>query len=365
MNVIKNLLFIFIIAFWQACNANNYCVALSGGSGGRLFPLSRINNPKQFLSINGNQTLLEDTLDRLSSIPNVKNFWISTTEHYKNKVKDCVGNRVQMIVAEPSCNNTGPAILLTCLLIAQEDPNAVIAFSPTDHYIGNTKKFAKAMATSMHYAAHSDAIVLLGVQPTRPATGYGYIAFDKNKIENNIAPVLSFHEKPNLATAEEFLHAENFLWNVGIFCASAKTFIEAFKKYASDLYDGMIKYLTDQREYETLPKESFDYAVLEKYPKIFVHPVSFEWSDIGDMKTFLTFQQCQQTNNTIIKINANENLVSHKKKLVALVDVDELCVVDTDDILLIIPQKSVNRIREVIAKLEDDPDLNNFRWNHP
>jgi len=364
----KSLIFIFILFLLNSdTKASNtiYCDALSGGGGERLWPLSRKDHPKQFLSISGEQTLLEDTLDRLSAIPGNKKLWVTTTKQYKKKIKEYAGNRLQKIVAEPTANNTAPAILLTCFLIEQEDPNALIVFSPTDHYIGNQNSFADAMEDSLKYAEQSSSIVLLGVTPTRPATGYGYIElekFEKETHKNKIARVISFHEKPNLESALEFIEANNMLWNVGIFCGSVRTFIDAFEEYAPDIFNGMIKYLAGEREYATIPKVSFDYAVLEKYPDIMVKPVCFDWSDIGDMKTFLSLQKKEMSDEKIIKINANENLVSCKKGLVVLVDVDDLCVVESDGILLVIKQDSVNRIREVVAKLKENAKLNNYRW---
>ena len=224
--------FFFFYTFQTTSTFDNtiYCDALCGGAGKRLFPLSRNNHPKQFLSLSGKQTLLEDTLDRLQAINGTKKTWVTTTRQYERKVKDYVGHRIDMIVDEPTACNTAPAILLTCLLIADEDPNALVIFSPTDHYIDDKQAFADAMQQALHQAAHSNDIILLGVQPRYPATGYGYIEFENNSLEHGLAPVLHFHEKPSQAKAEEFLKAGNMLWNMGVFCASVKTFIDAFKK---------------------------------------------------------------------------------------------------------------------------------------
>lgn len=356
----------FIVLFanisLQTIASDIYCVALAGGAGERLWPLSRKNHPKQFLSINGKQTLLEDTLDRLGAISSSIHPWIVTTKHYKDKILEYIDTKVEKIVIEPHAQNTGPAILLTALLIAHENPEACLVLCPTDHYIDDTQAFAQALQCSVEHAKKSDAIVLLGVKPTFPATGYGYIACDQQNQNGIVVPVLAFHEKPNHEKAQEFLNAGNFLWNAGIFCGSVKTFIRAFKLHAPDLYYGMLKYLAGERDYETLPKISFDYAVLEKYASILVHPVSFEWSDIGDMKTFLTIQEKNSPNKNIIEINANENLVSTTKKLVALVDVNNLCVVENEGILLIIPQDSVQKIRNVVDMLKNDVSLNIYRW---
>lgn len=342
--------------YLQTLSHNIYVVALAGGAGERLWPLSKKDIPKQFLSLNGTQTMLEDTLDRLQQIPSVSELWAVTTQELAHKVRNYSGKRLHTMVIEPDRRDTAPAILLTCLKIAERDPDGVVIFVPTDHYIQNTQRFAELMHQAIQHTASSNDITLLGITPSYPATNYGYICYDEEKRENNVAPLLAFYEKPDEIKAQHYFEQKNFLWNSGIYCAKVKCLLEAYKTYAPEIYNATTAYVQGTATYDKNPKISIDYAITEKYPHRAVILADLIWSDVGDLKTFLSL--CTNKIHKLITLNADDNLV-HSKKLVVLVGVKQLCLIETDDEIIVIPQDQLNLIRAIISILKEHSEYQN------
>jgi len=333
---------------------NVYFVILAGGNGTRLWPLSRADKPKQFLEAGEKKTLLEQAINRVSSVVPKENIWISTTENHAANIKKYVGDKIGNIVIEPGMRNTGPAILLACLQIHQKDPNAVVMFLPSDPFISDSEKFVNYVKNAISFAKNSNGITLFGIQPTYPATGYGYIEFDNINKQNAPYKVLRFHEKPDLKTAQEYIKRDNMVWNICMFCGKTQIFLEEFKTHAPEIFDGVTKYYNNQGDYNDVKSDSIDYAVMEKSDNIFVIPADFPWCDVGNIEIFLTIQkQHMQLDTNIVKVNSNNNLINVKDKLVALVGIDDLCIVETNDILLITKRDKAEKVKEIVIQLKN------------
>lgn len=353
---IISIISIYLTSAFNATPAEQelYCVVLSGGSGERLWPLSRHDKPKQFLSLVDEKSLLELTFDRLENIKAKKHYWTVTTANLAPKITSLMQNRIEHIVVEPARRNTAPAILLTCLEIFEKDPNGLVLFLPSDQHIPDQNALAQAINTILTIIIDPRHIILVGVKPTYPATGYGYIEFDQT--QNGIVPVKAFHEKPCEVMAQEYFLSSTMVWNTCIFYGKASTFIEQYQRYAPEVYQKVIEFRQGADTYTNVPDISIDYAVLEKSSFVSVLPVNFDWSDIGNLSTFLSARsQTTKPDHGTICINCANNLVHTHKKLVALVDVEDLCIADTEDVLLIVPCQKAEHVKLALgqAKKED------------
>lgn len=331
-----------------------YCVILAGGHGERLWPLSTIKKPKQLLTIDGKKTLLEQAIGRVSSLISQDHIWVSTTTYYADLIKKEVGNYIGNVFTEPSLRNTAPAILLTCLELQMLNPNAIVFFAPADSFIpeDDTDLFVSYLKKARDFVVDHDCITLFGVKPTYPATGYGYI--EVGTIETSVPiSVTSFHEKPSADIAQFYLDSGAMLWNIGIFCGKASVFIAEFKKHAPDIYDSISSYVNGNMQYEDVRSCSIDYAVMEKSDRIFVLPVDFSWCDVGNISIFLDLKNKHtELKDNVIAINANNNVVDVPDKLVTLIGVDDLCVVQENDVLLIAKKDKAEHVKAAVEQLK-------------
>lgn len=332
-----------------------YVGILAGGSGERLWPLSRADKPKQLIPFVNKKSLLEQTIDRVLSNQDItqENVFIITSEQQEAFISDTIKQRVGFIIAEPAPRNTAPAILLACQKIIQKDPAAIVVFLPSDHYVPNPEGFNTTLSKMIEYAKSHKEIVLMGLKPKYAATGFGYIQTNVHCQDNVVTRVVKFHEKPNAKTADFYLHQDDFLWNLGIFAAQVKIFLDECITYSLDLFVGMERYLAGNLGYAELPKISIDYAVIEKSPRLSVMPTSFEWYDIGNLQSFLSVQaQYSKVPNNILSLYAHDNLASVNKKIVAFIGVSNLCVVETDDAILIVNKENIEEVREILPAVK-------------
>ncbi len=347
---------------------NNYIAIMAGGVGSRFWPASREAQPKQFIDMLGmGRSLLQMTYDRFLPLIENENIYCVTNDAYIDLV---VQHLPQLpsnnIIGEPSRNNTAPSVLLAALLIAKKNPEAVIGFVPSDHLIVKDDYYRDLCEEAFNYARRHDAIVTLGIQPSRPDTGFGYINYEKHPLQNSIHKVKAFSEKPELAKAESFLSSGDYLWNAGMFFMSIKTLILSYQTLAPELYEILApltessdikQYITDN--YPLTPNLSIDYAIIEKSAEVVTIPSDIGWSDLGTWASL--FQEVEKDKNgnaimseNVILENVHNTLVKNNTgKLIILRDVNDLIIVEEEDVLMIYPMDKEQEIKQLGAKVKD------------
>ena len=339
-----------------------YCVILAGGSGTRFWPYSRHNRPKQLLKIVGETSMLQMTVDRLKKINTVHDIFIVTRQDLANTIMEEVnGVKPENIIIEPSGKNTAPCIGLSAHKIAKLDKNAVMGIFPSDHLIVGHKRFAKAVTSAKHIARKKKALVTIGLNPTFPSTGYGYIQYDPNSDSDYLDAynVKVFAEKPHLPLAKKFIKSGDFLWNSGMFIWSVDTFFENMKKYMPELFnqleqiDKLISAGRDfQDTWEKIKPESIDYGIMEKAKDVYLIKAKFEWSDLGSWNTVYNHMYKNDDGNAIkgdgIVLNGKDNLIQSENSLTAIVGLDNIVVINTDDATLVISKDHVEDVKELV-----------------
>lgn len=318
--------------------SNRFVVTLAGGGGKRLWPLSRIDHPKQLLPFYGSMTLLEKTLERMQQFAPQERQYVVTTQTYAQNIQQLVGDKIGHTIIEPVARNTAPAITLSCLEIMKHDPDALIIFVPADHVIHDQEKFTQAIEVACAYAQKHDELVLLGIKPHRAATEYGYIEIKQTSEQVN--PVERFHEKPTADVAQWYFQNETMLWNSGIICVRAAVLLREIETYAPELIQNIAAY-------ESLPSCSIDYAVLEKTKHIAVVSAEFDWSDIGSLATFIAaYAETNKSGQSIDVLGARENR-SIAQKTVIFAGVEHICLIETEDIIFVVDARQMHRSAEI------------------
>ncbi|MAP80068.1 MAG: mannose-1-phosphate guanylyltransferase [Aequorivita sp.] len=349
-------------------NNNYYAVIMAGGIGSRFWPMSTQEFPKQFHDMLGTgQTLLQKTFSRLNKIIPSNNIYILTNERYLDlTLKQLPAITKDQVVLEPAMRNTAPCILLSALKIKKENPNALMLVAPSDHWIEDEAAFANDVQACFDAAQRKDILLTLGIEPTFPNTGYGYIESEKCSA-SAIKPVSQFREKPNYETAKQFLAEGNFLWNAGIFIWSAKSITASFEKYLSAMNalfaDGMANLNTAnekqfiENNYPQAENISIDYGILEKADNVFVKKATFDWNDLGTWGALYDKLEKDENSNAIVNANtlldkATGNMIfSDRKKLVVLNGIEDYIVVDKEDVLLLFPKKKEQDIKELLKEV--------------
>ncbi len=338
-------------------------VILSGGSGSRLWPISRSSYPKQFCDI-FDEPLLEKTLKRVSSLGRAEIITVETLRVLTDKCVNDLGMEISQVIYEPFAKNTAPAVALLCwkMHLSKKD-NEIIGVFPADHIISDEKEFKKAVLFASE-CAQKNQIVTVGIQPDYAATGFGYIECDSADFASNdhlkAKQVKGFREKPDIATAEKFLSAKNYYWNAGMFVFKVSTMIEAFKTFLPEVWQTVSALKEDfsnlKEVYEKMPSISIDYGIMEKAPNQVCIPCSMGWSDLGSWddfaKIFKNGGAQGASGSEVLEVKGQNNFVfSLKQKLVGLVGVDDLIVVDTPDALLISKKGSSQDIKTLVDDL--------------
>jgi mannose-1-phosphate guanylyltransferase len=339
---------------------------MAGGKGKRFWPKSRERHPKQLLKIFGEKTMIQSTVERLKpAIPAERIFVVSTETQMSLLKKQLSGLPAKNFIIEPKGKNTAPCIGLAALFMEKIDPDGVMAVFPADHLITNDAAFLKTLKIGAKVAAESGSLVTLGIEPTYPATAYGYIQFKEeigklNGIE--VFKVKTFAEKPNLPTAERFLSSGDFLWNSGVFIWKIKTILAAIEEYLPHIYDGLLdirEAIGTKKEAETINRVycqiksiSIDYGVMEHAEDVVVLKGAFGWNDLGSWDEVYKLHDKDENDNVLlgehIVKDGRGNLVDAPKKCVALLGVDNLVVVDTDDAILICPRERAQEVQEIV-----------------
>lgn len=324
---------------------HRYVVTLAGGGGKRLWPLSRISQPKQFLHVQGSVTLLEKTIERMHHFAPQERQYVVTTQAYAHDICQLVAEHVGTIITEPVARNTAPAILLSCLEIIKRDPQAVVMIVPADHVIYDEEKFNQAVEAASAYAEQHDTIVLVGIKPDRAATEYGYLEVIPETAQDAIVPVVRFHEKPTAQVAQWYYQNESMYWNAGIICAKAAVLIDEITIHAPEFVAGVT-------QYETLPSASIDYAVLEKSDNIAMVRADFGWSDVGSLASFMAaYAEKNKTEKIINLLGAADNRAFSKKPII-FAGVTNLCIIETNDMILVVDTQQMHRSAEIAECLK-------------
>jgi mannose-1-phosphate guanylyltransferase len=354
---------------------NFYPVILAGGRGTRFWPLSRKKRAKQMLALNGKRTMIQDTTGRLQPLASEDHFWIITNEDLREGIARLLPALPKpQIIAEPAGRNTAPAIGLAAFILLRQNPQAVIGMFPSDHVIANKREFLKDVRRAAELAATGENMVVMGIRPTRPETGYGYIEAG-HKLKAGVLRVRRFTEKPNQERAEEFLRAGNYFWNSGMFVWSARTLANALLEHLSEtapyLQDiaaawGTKKFDSVFRDlYPRCENISVDYAVLEPRSSkgehasnLFCIPADFGWNDLGSWAALYEHHAQEKAQNVIqagqsFTLDADGNYVHAPKKFVAAVGVSGLVIVETDDALLITTRERAQDVGKIVKYLDD------------
>ena len=358
--------------------SNFYPVILAGGRGTRFWPLSRKKRAKQLLALDGKQTMIQQTVARLLPISRAKQFWIISNDDLRPEILRQLPKLAKdQVLAEPIGRNTAPAIGLAAFILQKTNPDAVIGLFPSDHVIANPKRFREVLADGIEIAASGENIVVLGVQPTRPETGYGYIETGA-LASGDALRVRRFTEKPNAETAAEFLKTGNFYWNSGMFLWSARTLANALTEHlpktAAILEKVAAAYGTSKfagtfrRLYPKCENISIDYAVLEprsakgeRESNIFCLRADFGWNDLGSWTALHEHHATKHSpadgnlisGLSIFTLNASRNYVHAPGKFVAVVGVHDIVVVETGDALLITTRANSQDVGKVVKHLDE------------
>ena len=348
----------------------NFVVIVAGGMGTRFWPQSKVNKPKQFLDVLGlGRTLLQSTFDRYAKIVPVENIHVITVAEYKDIVisqlpEVCTEN----IFIEPERKNTAPCIVYSCYKIGIKHPDANILIAPADHLILNEDRFFNTINNSFSFASKNNVLITIGIKPTRPATGYGYIQYIES--ENEFKEVKTFTEKPNEELAKTFLQSGDFLWNAGIFIWNFKSFQENLELYVNDVY-ALFELIKDDintkkepqsisNVYSRLQNISIDYALLEKSKMVRVIPADFEWSDLGTWNSVYEQKEKDYLGNAVngsnVRIyNASNNLIAvPENKLVIVEGLDDFIIVDTNETLMILKKNNEQEVKTFTTDLKRD-----------
>lgn len=339
---------------------------MAGGVGSRFWPVSTTDFPKQFHDMLGSgSTLIQKTFSRLSKLIPAENILILTNERYNNLVLEQLPMvKQEQVLLEPAMRNTAPCILYASLKIQKQNPNALMVVAPSDHWIEDEDEFSRNLQQCFDFCQKENALMTLGIQPTFPNTGFGYIEFDKSD-SNPIKKVNQFREKPDYETAKSFLQAGNFLWNGGIFIWSVKAITEAFEKFQPQMNAlfqlGVESYNTSnekkfiEENYAIAENISIDYAVMEKAKNVYVLPATFDWNDLGTWGQLHEKIDKDENNNGVINAkvvmeNASNNIVrSDANKIIVIDGLHDYIIVDKEGVLLIYPKSKEQDIKRITA----------------
>lgn len=351
-------------------NQNYFAVIMAGGIGSRFWPVSTSNYPKQFHDMLGTgQSLLQKTYARINKIVPAENIYILTNERYLQLTLEQLPDiSEQQVVLEPAMRNTAPCILLAALKIQKQNPNALMLVAPSDHWIEDEEAYANDVIRCYKASEEADILMTLGILPTFPNTGYGYIESDSE--ENlEIKKVKQFREKPDYETAKRFLADGNFLWNAGIFIWSVKSIVNSYKTHLNQMYthffSGWNQLNTPeekafiQKEYAKAENISIDYGILEKAENVYVKPATFDWNDLGTWgalydKLSKDEQDNATVNAKVLYREASNNIVfTSRKKFVVVEELNDYIIVDKEDVLLIYPKRKEQEIKMLINEVDE------------
>jgi mannose-1-phosphate guanylyltransferase len=351
-------------------NKNNYVAIMAGGIGSRFWPMSRTDFPKQFLDIlNIGRTLIQGTFDRFAKFIPAENIYVVTSDQYKDIVAQQLPEiPVANILCEPSRKNTAPCVAYISHKLLKLNPEANLICAPADHIILEQENFKAICLSALDFTSSIKALVTLGIKPTHPNTGYGYIQYEQAAVSDNVYKVKTFTEKPDLELAKTFVASGDFLWNAGIFVWQVKNIVAAFEKLLPELNElfeaekANFNTVTEQeaidRIYPLCVNISIDYGIMEKADNVYIIPSSFGWSDLGTWGSAYDnlgkdYLENAVAGDNVVVIDATKNMVhADNKKLVLLQGLDDFIVVDTKDVLMICKKDKEQEIKQYVAEIK-------------
>lgn len=345
-----------------------YEVIMAGGSGTRFWPLSRINRPKQFINVSGNDILLNETIKRMDGIIKRENVFVVTGERYRDLIEKEIVNGIPFsnILTEPAGRNTAPCILYAASVLQKDKGDGIMCVFAADHHIKNVEEYRRIIQAAAAQAEKENCIMTIGIKPTYPSTGYGYIK-SKESITDEIYSVEQFVEKPNLDRAKEYLSDGGYSWNSGVFVFKVSVILDAFKKYLPKMCEQMNK-IIDARGYDNessvlhdiypnLESISLDYGIMEHADKVQVIAGDYGWSDVGSLNELGTFHSADNNNNIligedIVTFDSKNCIVKSDRGLVALVGIEDVIVVESDETVLICQKDRAQDVKSIVEKLK-------------
>lgn len=349
-------------------NEDNYAILMAGGVGSRFWPVSTQNMPKQFRDLLGSgETLLQTTFKRLNQFVPAKNIYVLTNARYEKLVSDQLPTITkEQVVLEPVMRNTAPAVLLAALKIHKRNKNAVMLMAPSDHWIENECSFDSDVRAAFESCRKDEKIVTLGIKPTFPNTGFGYIEYDQS--EGKLKQVHNFTEKPSFERAQEFLRKGNYVWNAGIFVWNTSYILESFRKNLPEMFEllssgesqlntlGELEFINTT--YPKVEDISIDYGILEKENNIFVILATFDWNDLGTWGSIYNEKEKDSNENAILNArvlaeNATGNIISsHSNKVVVVEGISDFIIIDEEEVLLLVPKDREQEIKGIRTKVQ-------------
>jgi mannose-1-phosphate guanylyltransferase len=346
---------------------NLYAVIMAGGVGSRFWPRSKKALPKQLIKIFGDRTMIQATVDRLSGLIDHKNIYVITNELQRPEVIKQLNNvPEENIIEEPFGRNTAACIGLASVIIKSKDPDAVTVVLPADHIIKDEEKFKQTLKNAAQFANESKGLVTIGINPTRPETGYGYIQINDKAVAENIYKVYTFAEKPNYATAVRFVESGDFMWNSGMFIWRVDTILDEIKNLMPDLYEGLIeiqqsigkKNFKDELKnvYGQLKKISIDYGIMEKSSKVYLTKGMFTWSDVGSWEEVYQLSEKNGNGNALVgKVFTDmvvDSYIYSPDKITAVIGLDNIIVINHEDTVLVCRRDKAQDVKEIVEYLK-------------
>lgn len=346
-----------------------YVLIMAGGIGSRFWPASREHKPKQFLDITGSgNSLIRMTFERFAAFIPAEHIYVITNERYRDQTLDAIPElKPSNLICEPSRNNTAACIAFSSMKLFKKNREAVCIVAPADHIILKEEEFQRVMHAGVKHAYNHKSFITLGITPTRPDTGYGYIEYEQDS--DPIRKVISFREKPEAAKAEDYIKAGNFAWNSGIFIWRLDSILESFEKHSSQIYNilaaGADLYDTEdeaafiKEQYPLTESISVDYAIMEKAENVYTIPCDIGWSDLGTWNSLFELSPKDENGNALLgkaiytEETTNSLVHSIPGKLVAIKGLENFIVIDTEDCLLIYPKDQEQNIKDLKGKLKD------------
>ncbi len=346
---------------------NLYAVIMAGGIGSRFWPRSKKKTPKQLLNIFGNHTMIQETVERLHGIVPEENIFVITNKVQRDEIiRQLPDVPEENIIEEPFGRNTAPCVGLASVIVKAKCSDAVTLILPADHIIKDIEDYHKTLKEAAEFAYKSKGLVTIGIKPTRPETGYGYIQMEEKEIANNVHKVYTFAEKPNYATAVRFLESGDFYWNSGMFIWHVDAILNEIEKYMPDLNEGLNElipsintpdfYTTLANVYGKLRNISIDYGIMEKSQNVYLIKGEFSWSDVGSWEEVYQLTEKDENGNSLVGNIFTEmtvdSYVYSPDKFTSVIGVDNLIIINTDNALLVCRRDKSQDVKKIVDHLK-------------